>query len=89
MEQRATGRRRAYAGRYRARGGLAGGDTYDPSIRLQAAYLLNRQWEVFARYDYIHFDHKEFPAGTQINVHEITAGVNYLHPRSGDKFTST
>ena len=77
----------AYAGRYRARGGLTGGDTYDPSVRLQAAYLLSRHWEIFGRYAYLHFDSKEFPAGTQVNVHEVTLGVNYYLRGQAAKFT--
>lgn len=71
----------SYLGRYTAghKAG-AGGDTYDPSVRLQASYLFNRHWEGFARYDYVHFDGKEFKTAQNTSVNEFTIGANcYLH----------
>jgi hypothetical protein len=68
----------SYLGRY-TRGNTAGrgGDTYDPSVRVQGSYMFNHHWEVFGRYDYVHFDGKEFKLSTTSTVHEITAGTNY------------
>jgi len=78
----------SYLGRY-TRGNTAGrgGDTYDPSARTQASYLLTPNWEAFARYDYVHLDGKEFKAGTQSTVHEITAGANYYFHGQAAKAT--
>ena len=78
----------AYMGRYTQHGALgSSGDTYDPSLRLQASYLVTRKLEGFARYDYLHFDGKEFPARTQVNIHEITVGANYYVYGQAAKFT--
>jgi hypothetical protein len=52
-------------------------DTYDPTFRFQASYALDAQWEPYGRFEYIHFDTREFAAGTQTNVQVITGGVNY------------
>lgn len=71
----------SYLGRYtEGNKAGAGGDTYDPSVRLQASYLFNRHWEGFARYDYVHFDGKEFKTAQNTSVNEFTIGANcYLH----------
>ncbi len=65
----------AYLGRYNARG--THGDTYDATLRGQVSYAIDRHWEPYARYEYIHFDSAEFAAGTNANVHVLTAGFNY------------
>jgi hypothetical protein len=52
-------------------------DTYDPTARFQAAWAANAHWEPYARYEYVHFDGREFPAGARTNVQIITAGLNY------------
>lgn len=52
-------------------------DTYDPTFRFQAAYALDSHWEPYGRFEYVHFDSREFAAGTQTNVQIITGGVNY------------
>ncbi|HEY2585012.1 MAG TPA: hypothetical protein VGI81_04515, partial [Tepidisphaeraceae bacterium] len=52
-------------------------DTYDPTFRFQAAWATGPHWEPYGRYEYVHFDSREFPAGTQTNVQIVTAGVNY------------
>lgn len=52
-------------------------DTYDPTFRFQASYALNAHWEPYGRFEYIHFDSREFAAGTQTNVQILTGGVNY------------
>lgn len=78
----------AYLGRYTARNtAAAGADTYDPTARAQVSWALDRHWEPYARYEYIHFDGKEFPARTQTNVNVITGGVNYYLFGFGAKFT--
>lgn len=78
-----------YLGRYTS-GNAAGrgGDTYDPSVRIQASYLFTRRWEAFARYDYLHLDGREFKLATQTNVHEITVGANYYLYGQSAKFTA-
>jgi hypothetical protein len=51
------------------------------------SYLFNAHWEAFARYDYVHFDGREFAAGTNSTVHEITVGGScYFHSQNA-KFT--
>jgi hypothetical protein len=68
----------AYLGRY-IKGNTEGpgGDTYDPSLRLQASYLFNPHWEGFGRYDYVHLDEREFKTPTSSGVSEFTLGANY------------
>jgi hypothetical protein len=66
-----------YIGLYTAHNGAAG-DTFDYGPTFQVSYMLDpRHVELFARYDYLKFDGKEFAAGTNTNVDEITAGINY------------
>ena len=52
-------------------------DTYDPTVRFQASYAFDRHWEPYGRFEYVHYDSREFAAGTQTNVQVITAGLNY------------
>jgi len=68
----------AYLGRY-TRGNTAakGADTYDPTARFQVAWAIDRHWEPYGRFEYIHFDGREFAAHTKTNVEVITGGVNY------------
>jgi hypothetical protein len=61
-------------------------DLYDWGAIVQAAYLFDN-WEPFVRYDYISFDSDGLPAGTEDQVHEITAGVNYYVHGHAAKFT--
>jgi hypothetical protein len=46
---------------------------------LQAGYMLNANWEPFARWDFTHLDGAlgSVAYGAEHNVHEITIGVNY------------
>ena len=74
----------SYLARYIVNG--PNGDSYDPGVLVQAGYMLNNQWEVFGRYDLIHFDKKTAP-GTLRNVHELTAGVNYYVHKHNVKVT--
>lgn len=67
----------AYLGRYTERNTSKLVDTYDPTARFQVAWAINRHWEPYGRYEYIHFDGREFAAKTQTSVQVITAGVNY------------
>ena len=79
----------AYVGRYTANnqgppntnGGSAApgpsADTYDPTFRVQAGYLVYPTWEPFVRYEYIHFDPAELTAGAEPVLHEFTAGINH------------
>jgi len=68
----------AYLGRYTRNNSTAKKvDTYDPTLRAQASWAIDKNWEPYARYEYIHFDGKEFAAGTNTNVHVIDLGVNY------------
>jgi hypothetical protein len=78
----------SYLGRY-TRGNTVGrhGDTYDPSARAQVSYLLDPRVELFGRYDYLHFDGREFAARTRTTVHEFTLGGNYYFHGQNAKFT--
>ena len=68
----------AYLGRFtRNNSGAKKADTYDPTLRAQASWAIDKHWEPYARYEYIHFDGREFAAGTDTNVHVIDLGVNY------------
>jgi hypothetical protein len=78
----------SYIGRYTSQNGAAG-DTYDYGPMVQASYLLDpHHLEVFARYDYLKFDGKEFAAGTNTNVDELTAGINYYFYGQNLKLTT-
>jgi hypothetical protein len=66
-----------FIGRYTERNGDAG-YTYDASAIAQASYMLDpKHWEIFGRFDYVYFNGREFAAGTNTNVYEITLGTNY------------
>lgn len=62
-------------------------DLYDWGAMAQAAYLLNKQWEVFARYDFTRLDPDGLAADREGDVHEITAGINYYIRSHIAKFT--
>ncbi len=61
------------AGRYLDVSG--GGHSWDCGFIVQAAYMIDAQWEVFGRYDYVHIDHQSL--SSESAYHEVTAGVNY------------
>ena len=67
----------AYLGRYTQRNTAAKIDTYDSTVRGQVAWAVDKHWEPYGRYEYVHFNSHEFAKGTEANVHVITAGVNY------------
>ena len=52
-----------------------GKDAYEPSILVQASYLLAEHWEPFVRYEYMHL--AGTPAGSNNDVHEISVGMTY------------
>ena len=65
----------AFIGRYTD---SSAGNNFDWAVLVQAAYLINSQWEIFGRYDYIKLDN--VASGKEDTFHEINAGVNYyLH----------
>lgn len=52
-------------------------DTYDSTVRLMVAQLIHQHLEPFVRYEYLHFDSAEVPAGTDASINDITIGANY------------
>jgi hypothetical protein len=75
----------AYIGRYTDTSGSS--DPYDWGFLVQVNWLFNRQFELFGRYDYIHFDDDTLPTAAEREVHEITIGVNYYMHGHAAKFT--
>lgn len=65
----------AFVGNYTDFGG-GGEDAYTWGFLVQAGYMLNAQWEIFGRADWIQFDSDNVQVPEE-NVYEITAGVNY------------
>jgi hypothetical protein len=55
--------------------GVSGRDTYEPSLELQASYLIDHHWEPFVRYEYLHL--AGTAAGSDNEVQEITGGFGY------------
>ena len=55
---------------------------------VQAGYMLNAKWEVFARYDEVNWDSTDFAEGADNNVQECTVGVNYFISGHAAKFTA-
>jgi len=89
----------AYLGRYvrnnagnpTTNGGFTGPgpsfDTYDASVRVMAAYLIQEHWEPFARFEWIDFDKRELSTGTDNVVYDATLGMNYYFYGHRAKFT--
>jgi len=63
----------AFVGRYVDDKGSA--SNWDWAIVAQVAYMINTQWEVFGRYDYLKLDNTD--AGEEDTFHEATIGINY------------
>jgi hypothetical protein len=61
--------------------------TYDSSVRVMAAYLIQQHWEPFIRFEWIDFDSRELTLGTQHVVYDMTAGFNYYFYGNRVKFT--
>ncbi|MBV8781280.1 MAG: hypothetical protein JO353_07775 [Phycisphaerae bacterium] len=55
--------------------GLLGQDTYEYSVLGQAAYMIDGNIEPYVRYEYMHL--AGTPAGSNNEVHALSAGVNY------------
>jgi hypothetical protein len=62
-------------------------DLYDWGVTIQGSYVLQSNWEPFARYEYLHFDENGLPAGSDNDVQIITGGVNYYFHGHDAKFT--
>lgn len=53
-------------------------DTYDSTLRAQAGYLIDRHFEPFARYEYLHFSNIELARGSAHDtIQDMTLGFNY------------
>jgi TolA-binding protein len=83
----------AYLARYVSNGPVSSGapapggfDGYDWSAEAMVAYRLDRHWEPFARYAYLHLTQGEV-ASSENDVNEMTAGVNYYWYGQAAKFT--
>lgn len=75
----------AYIGRTIANPSGGGSDAYDYGLQAQAGYMLDRHWEPFARWDYMHLD--SAPSGLDHDVNELTVGANYYLKGHAAKFT--
>jgi len=62
-----------------------GKNTYEPSVDLLVAYLINQHLEPFGRFEYMNL--AGTPAGSQNNVTDISAGFNYYFYGHNLKFT--
>jgi hypothetical protein len=65
----------AYIGVSRDLGGALD-SVYDWGVLIQGGYMLNPEWEVFARYDYTDIDDDLVAAGDNDTYCEVTLGVN-------------
>jgi hypothetical protein len=80
-----TGPFGVYAGWYgRYTDDQTAGSAWDWGLIAQAGYLLNPQWELFARYDYLKLEDK---TSGEDAFHEITVGVNYYIHKHNLKIT--
>ena len=66
--------------------GVSGHDTYEPSLLLQASYLVDKHWEPFVRYEYLHL--AGTAAGSDNEVQEISGGVGYWFHGHNAKLSS-
>jgi hypothetical protein len=65
--------------------GAGGSNSFDWGFVVQANYMLNSQWEIFGRYDYMDLDGTDsaIAHGNEDSFHEICVGLNYyLHGHS-------
>jgi hypothetical protein len=65
------------------RGGTGDDSRFDWGAQGQLSYLLNKQWELFGRYDITVFDEDFVATGAEDTFHEITAGLNYYLGKEG------
>jgi len=61
-------------------------DGYDWTVEAMVGYMLNRNWQPYLRYSYMHLTQQEVP-GLQNDVNEFTAGINYYWYGQAAKFT--
>jgi len=67
-----------------------GQDTYEPSVMVQAGYLIDGKIEPYVRYEYMHLQGTAIPSGftfVQNNVSEISIGAHYYLSGNNVKFT--
>jgi hypothetical protein len=81
----------AYIGQFLDAEGLATDDEdslYNWGALVQAGYMLNENWEIFGRYNYIDLD-EDAPGADEDEdtFHEITGGVNYYFKGHSAKVT--
>lgn len=63
-------------------------DTYDTTARIMAAYLIDRHWEPFVRYEFLNFDPRELPPTAAHHIiNDITVGFNYYFYGQRAKFS--
>jgi hypothetical protein len=64
---------------------IAGDDSNDWGLLIQAGYLLNPSWEVFGRWDFVKFDNTVAfaPGNDEDWFNELTIGVNYFLGNDG------
>jgi hypothetical protein len=62
-----------------------GKDTYESSVDVEVAYLINKHFEPFVRYEYLYL--RGTAAGSQNNVTDISLGFNYYFYGHNIKFT--
>jgi hypothetical protein len=80
-----TGPLGTYGGFYgRYTDGAATGSTWDFGGVVQAGFLLNLQWEVFARYDFLKLEDQ---TNGEDLFHEVTVGLNYYIHKHNLKVT--
>jgi len=72
-----------FVGRYTDTSGA--GSNWDWAVVGQVGYMLNAQWEVFGRYDYMRLDN--VASGSEDTFHEVTAGLNYYMHNHNAKVT--
>jgi hypothetical protein len=63
--------------------GSGAGNSYDWGFVVQANFMINAQWELFGRYDFIELDGSDsaFAHGARDEFHEITDRPQLLPPR--------
>jgi len=64
-------------------------DTYDSSLRVLAGWVIDRHWEPFVRYEYLHFDSRQLPAtAAHTIIQDVTLGFNYYFYGQRAKFSA-
>jgi hypothetical protein len=83
----------AFIGRYINDGPISSGapvpaqfDGYDWTAEAMVGYMINRNWQPYLRYSFLHLTQQGIP-GLENDVNEFTAGVNYYWYGQAAKFT--